>query len=83
MKKGPIREEDRVFYRDRKTILSLLLNIVEENPTLTVAQIICSLMRKKGGAVDPFFWSDAQLIQRLRDMIQDLFDNPIEIEKDF
>jgi|GEM_PF-5403684 hypothetical protein len=77
--------ELKKFYTQRKTILELLLNIVDEVPELSVPAILVTLMRRKGGD-DPYFWTDEQLIEKLRLFQQDIFSNPLDpviIEKDF
>jgi hypothetical protein len=70
------------FYKERTEIIGLLLNTVESVPELTIPQILVTLMRRKGGD-DPYYWSDSELKRRIQLFQEDVFENPLELEKDF
>ena len=73
------------FYSDRKEILGLLLNVIEEVPELTIPQILVTLLRSKGG-VQAYHWTDSEFIEKIRLFQLDIFENPLDPvieEKDF
>jgi hypothetical protein len=75
--------QSKVFYADRAKAVELMFTIVDATPELTLANILCTLMRKKEGKTDPYFWTDKELIRKLQDMQADLFETPLDpIEED-
>lgn len=72
MDKIQLMKKSKERIQAEQQIFHLLINIVEQYPQYTFSQHLCHLLRKQGGKVNTYFWSDELLLKKVEDYYDEL-----------